>query len=85
MTKIKHSVLALMVALFATVSCSKESVTDESESAINKSEHLLLKQVYGFENITQNINVSNVEAFKSYNLKKFTNKSTSSEELNYKI
>lgn len=81
MTKIKISVLTLTAIFFAAISCSKENATSESENAVNKKENLLLKKAYGFQNISQNINKSNVEVFKSYNLNKLTNKSSNLEEL----
>lgn len=80
MTKIRILVFGLIAIFFAGTSCSKENSTGESENAV-KQENLLLKEAYGFENITQNVNKSNVKAFKAYNQKRLTSKSNVLEEL----
>jgi len=81
MTKIKISVLGLIAVLFATLSCSKDSNLTESNNAIENKESLLLQKKYDFENLSRNVDKSDVTAFKSStNLNKLTSKSSSSEE-----
>lgn len=85
MTKIKISVLGLIAILFVAISCSKEESIDQNTDATTDKENLLLQKKYNFDNISLNVDKSNISAFKNLNnLNKLTNKFSKPEELDLK-
>jgi hypothetical protein len=84
MTKIRISILVMITIIFTVVGCTKEN-NELEDNTTSKQETELLKQAYGFQSLTQNVDKSNLSAFKSsVNLNKLTGKATTKEELNLK-